>query len=465
MHTFRMVSISECREVPMKTLILPFNPATKKGAGKARAVLIGLIVLAAVAAGLWFWLNAGGPTDPDARVEGRVYPLDAGVDGRVAQVLVQENQAVQAGDPLVLLDEGYLNARLAETRLALEALRAGLSPAAADPGGRSSATAEEAIRARMQAAREQENAARRDVEQLSVEHARLQLEARRLDALSGPGTPSLDRVNRARLAELTAREALEEALRARFEGITWVSARLSGTRLYIHIKENEVPLSFPEQSHTPCDLRASSDGVITSVVVRSGLPMVKAGDTVTAGQLLVTGCIPITDDSGSVAEARYVHADADVKAVCARSEAEEIPVWHMVKPETGRRRKGLCVVLGNGKNGAHFVWLFPNIWKTDWKTVTSYRKARIFGDFYLPVHVGFIDSAEISPHEEKYTQEQLLALADAYKNRLTENLMEKGVHIIENNVKILVNGSVCRFEAELLTEEAIAVEADPAMDE
>ena len=260
-------------------------------------------------------------------------------------------------------------------------------------------------------------------------------------------------------------EALEEALRARFEGITWVSARLSGTRLYIHIKENEVPLSFPEQSHTPCDLRASSDGVITSVVVRSGLPMVKAGDTVTAGQLLVTGCIPITDDSGSVAEARYVHADADVKAVCARSEAEEIPVWHMVKPETGRRRKGLCVVLGNGKNGAHFVWLFPNIWKTDWKTVTSYRKARIFGDFYLPVHVGFIDSAEISPHEEKYTQEQLLALADAYKNRLTENLMEKGVHIIENNVKILVNGSVCRFEAELLTEEAIAVEADPAMDE
>ena len=257
----------------------------------------------------------------------------------------------------------------------------------------------------------------------------------------------------------------EDVLRARFEGITWVSARLSGTRLYIHIKENEVPLSFPEQSHTPCDLRASSDGVITSVVVRSGLPMVKAGDTVTAGQLLVTGCIPITDDSGSVAEARYVHADADVKAVCARSEAEEIPVWHMVKPETGRRRKGLCVVLGNGKNGAHFVWLFPNIWKTDWKTVTSYRKARIFGDFYLPVHVGFIDSAEISPHEEKYTQEQLLALADAYKNRLTENLMEKGVHIIENNVKILVNGSVCRFEAELLTEEAIAVEADPAMDE
>lgn len=202
----------------MKTLILPFDPA-KKGEGRARAGLIVLIVLAAAAAGLWFWLNAGGPTDPNARVEGRVYPLDAGVDGRVAQVLVQENQTVQAGDPLVLLDEGYLNARLAETRLALEALRAGLSPAAADPGGRSSAAAEEAIRARMQAARDQESAARRDVEQLSVEHARLQLEARRLDALSGAGTPSLDRVNRARLAELTAREALEEAQR-RFETIS-----------------------------------------------------------------------------------------------------------------------------------------------------------------------------------------------------------------------------------------------------
>ena len=38
--------------------------------------------------------------------------------------------------------------------------------------------------------------------------------------------------------------------------------------------------------------------------------------------------------------------------------------------------------------------------------------------------------------------------------------MEKGVQIIENNVKILVNGSSCRFEVTMRTEESIEMETE-----
>lgn len=279
----------------MKTVIMPLNPVLKKGAGKSWAA--GLILLAVAAAGAWFWLNAGGPVDSDARVEGRVYPLAAGVDGRVAQVLAHEDQAVQAGEPLILLEEGYLNAHLAETRLALEALRAGLSPAAADPGGRGSAAAQEAIRARMQAARDQETAARRDVEQLSVEHARLQLEARRLEALSGPGTPSLDRINRARLAALTAREALEEAQR-RFEAISRARVTADGeldryraeiaaaTRMPAAVRENrlavlEARVREAEQDLAAATIAAPVAGRVARIDVAPGAP-VRRGQTVAA---------------------------------------------------------------------------------------------------------------------------------------------------------------------------------------
>ena len=72
---------------------------------------------------------------------------------------------------------------------------------------------------------------------------------------------------------------LEEELRESFEDITWVSVRLHGTRLSIRLRESEVPIRQEVESAEACDLAAASDARITSVVVRSGIPLVQAGDT------------------------------------------------------------------------------------------------------------------------------------------------------------------------------------------
>ena len=63
-------------------------------------------------------------------------------------------------------------------------------------------------------------------------------------------------------------EDLEASMRTSFPEITWVSARVSGTRLLIHIKENEVLSTIPEKDETPCDIVASQPGVITSTTGR-----------------------------------------------------------------------------------------------------------------------------------------------------------------------------------------------------
>ena len=106
-----------------------------------------------------------------------------------------------------------------------------------------------------------------------------------------------------------------------------------------------------------------------------------------------------------------------------------------------------------------FVWLLPNFRNTEWKTVTEIRKIRLFGDFYLPMELGFITSGEVSSYDVKYTEKEE-ELGEAYKNEIAEKLMEKGVQIIENNVKILVNGSSCRFEVTMRTEESIEMETE-----
>lgn len=251
-------------------------------------------------------------------------------------------------------------------------------------------------------------------------------------------------------------EELEAALRNQYNGITWVSARLSGTKLYVHVKENDVPLEIPVKDTTPCDLTADADGTITSMIVRSGIPMVKPGDEVVKGQILVSGAIPITDDGGTVVAEHYVHSDADIMARRTRQETKDISLWHGREEKTGRVRKGLMTNIG----GHSFVYLLPNFRNTEWRTVTEIRQVRLFGDFYLPVELGLITSQEVCSYDEKYTEKELEELGEAYKNEVAEKLMEKGVQIIENNVKILVNGSSCRFEVNMQTEEPFKTETN-----
>ena len=107
-------------------------------------------------------------------------------------------------------------------------------------------------------------------------------------------------------------EELEGRIRSRYPDVTWVSARVKGTRLYVHIKENDVVLTVPEKDQTPADLAAAENGTIVSMVVRSGISMVRPGDTVEKGQVLVSGTIPITDDGGTVVSEYTVRADADI---------------------------------------------------------------------------------------------------------------------------------------------------------
>ena len=68
-------------------------------------------------------------------------------------------------------------------------------------------------------------------------------------------------------------------IRKEYDDIVWVSASIDGSRLRIQIKENED--TFREEEDTggeqeetkqPTDLIAAKDGVITSIITRSGVP-------------------------------------------------------------------------------------------------------------------------------------------------------------------------------------------------
>ena len=203
-------------------------------------------------------------------------------------------------------------------------------------------------------------------------------------------------------------EELEENLRSDFPGIAWVSAGVSGTRLLVKIKESEAVSRIPEPDETPCDVAASRPGVITSLVVRQGRALVKAGDSVEEGQVLVSSKLTLTDDAGETVEEVYVRADADVYAQTAYSCRQSLPPLRRVTVRTWKKRRGVQLQIGS----LAFRFLFPFSEGEDWIWQTEDVQLCLGEDFYLPVRVGWVEGESCSVYERPYTQEEVQEAAE-----------------------------------------------------
>ena len=87
-------------------------------------ILVGVAVLLAIGAGVWWWIAAGRESTDDAQVDAHITPIAARVGGTVLRVPVEANQEVEAGAVLVEIDKR-------DYEVALERARAELADAEA----------------------------------------------------------------------------------------------------------------------------------------------------------------------------------------------------------------------------------------------------------------------------------------------------------------------------------------------
>lgn len=137
------------------------------------------------------------------------------------------------------------------------------------------------------------------------------------------------------------------AVRKNFPEITWVSARIEGTRLILNIQEGIIPQKTNSNT-SPCNLLADKDGVITDMIVRRGIPVKKPGDSCKKGELLVSGELHIMNDSQEVLRKEYVHADADIFISRQISYYQEFPLKYRTEIPAGKKKKEMYSGLGTG---------------------------------------------------------------------------------------------------------------------
>lgn len=200
--------------------------------------------------------------------------------------------------------------------------------------------------------------------------------------------------------------------------LAWIYPEIKGTVAYVHVREKTIA-SAPEDVKRPCNVVAGKSGRINSVTVKRGTASVSVGQTVAAGQVLITG----QNDDGA-----YLHAAGEVTASRWIREEGTPSLVKTVKSYTGREKTKYSVnILGFGM-GLYFSGKAPY---DEYETAENEKTPRLFGDILLPVTVKSKSFKELSVSEEKISEEEAV---EAEKQRLYNLVAEKvpeGAKIIE----------------------------------
>ncbi len=88
---------------------------------------------------------------------------------------------------------------------------------------------------------------------------------------------------------------IEKKLRLDYNEIGWISVEQKGCCLFVMMNESVMPM-LSEKRTEPCHIVAERDGVVKSIQVLQGIPLVKAGDIVQKGDILISGVVPVMGD-------------------------------------------------------------------------------------------------------------------------------------------------------------------------
>ena len=256
-------------------------------------------------------------------------------------------------------------------------------------------------------------------------------------------------------------QGIVKAIRKEYNDIVWVSASIDGSRLKIQIKENEDTFREEEEDTAvsgehPVDLVAASDGVITDIVTRSGVPQVHVGDTVKKGDILVLGRVDVLDDSGEVTGYQYQHSDADIYADTTLHYENTMPLAKQEKRYDGKEsRQGFVRLFGWTISVGSINNKYDNS-----EIHTNEKQAKIGENFYLPFSWGTRTAKSYSFETEKYTKEEIQQILTADFQLFCSELEEKGVQIKANDVKIQLYANSASASGTLYLNEKITQEAD-----
>lgn len=231
-------------------------------------------------------------------------------------------------------------------------------------------------------------------------------------------------------------ENAEVLLRNHFPDITWVSVRLSGTKLYVAVQERLPAGNAGEESAlVASNLVTEVAGEVTSVLVRRGTALVQAGDEVEAGTVVVSGIIPIQDDSGETVSYDLCAADADVTIHTTLPYEDHFSAKKQVREQIGKTKYGIGVLTEDGQ--LNLFWQQ----KAQTGCIRIYRQICLGRDFYLPFTLVTERLWQYENNETDRTEAEIKRIAQEKLDNYIQKLEKNAIQILSNSVIIEKNAT------------------------
>ncbi len=260
---------------------------------------------------------------------------------------------------------------------------------------------------------------------------------------------------------------IAKALQEQLPDAAWIGVERSGTGVLIKISEKTRP-SIPEEAG---NLVARHAGIVKEIMVIQGIPQVHEGETVRAGQVLITqasnASLPNTPVAPNTAVGNSKTSKPTPPTSMARgfvrarvwySAEKEMPLVEDKVEESGRSAVGWGIKFGSR---VIMVTVQDSPFEQDNKEVTSHS-LKPWRNWRFPVEVIRVNYKELHKvHFERSIAEARKLAEDAARTEVQKK-MTPGVLVVVENVKVLPNTSGAeRVRVEVETYEDLAVYANP----
>jgi len=238
---------------------------------------------------------------------------------------------------------------------------------------------------------------------------------------------------------------LEAEFRKQYSDISWVSVEVRGSRMMIRIKEAAFTEQKTEKIEGDSHIIANQNGIVTELIVRTGTPMVKVGDSVKKGDVLIAGVVNTVNENGELIKSSLVYADGEVSLKSDIQYIDKVPMNFVMKEMTGEEKNGYALSIFNKKIFSYI----PSIPYERYDIITSSVSWKISDNLYLPVSHDTISCREYVQNEAIYSNAQLSEICYRRYLDTIEQYLETGYQVIEDDVELQIVDEECVLQGTL----------------
>ncbi|MCI8342283.1 MAG: sporulation protein YqfD [Firmicutes bacterium] len=248
-------------------------------------------------------------------------------------------------------------------------------------------------------------------------------------------------------------EEITKKILINFEEVSWVAITTEGTKATVTVVER-IPETAIEDRESPSNITAAKNCVIESISVSSGTAMVKAGDVVEKGDILVTGKLVMKDGELEVGE-KFVRSSAEIYGRSIFEFEREIPLTFTKKTYTSNKKKNSCIVAGDYIiDGIKTKIDLEKFEATDKKT-----KEFKIGDYVVPLKIETVEYTEFYEEELERTEDEAKNMIFEEINKVKEEIIFNGGIIQKDDVDFISSEGKLKAVIKLTVSELIGVES------